>query len=464
MRSNRHFFHSLRVPLVCLVLAVLAGTAHGQPAAPLHLDWDAAWALALEANEDHQAARLEREQANLQVLEAYSYAMPTLNLDGTLNHYFEIPSNPVTMPGELNFANPGQPFTTTFAFAQENTMMASAQLTQPLWLAGKVGLGVRIAKNYREISELGVDVSEQDLRVRLTESFYGVLIANESVDVARMALAQAERHRDRVQHLFDEGMVSEYDLIRARVAVSNLQPQVDEAEMMRALAERGLKNLLAVDLEREIVVDGELEDVILGPDMDFADASQRALDQRLELRQLELQRALYEDQQVVEARSWLWPNFLAGLRWETQAQSNKFDFPDQQFFNGLSAQLIVNIPLFDGLASHRRSQIAEVNIRNTRLQESQLRRGIELQTFQARKGFELAATKLQSALAGRAEAERGHEIAQTRYAEGVGTQLEVLDAQLQLNQSRINVLQAQYDQIVARARYDRAIGRHSTVD
>ncbi|HEB83770.1 MAG TPA: TolC family protein, partial [Bacteroidetes bacterium] len=56
------------------------------------------------------------------------------------------------------------------------------------------------------------------------------------------------------------------------------------------------------------------------------------------------------------------------------------------------------------------------------------------------------------------QARRGMEIAEVRYSEGVGTQLEVLDAQLQLNNANVNVLRAEYNQLMAKAAYDRALG------
>ncbi len=82
-----------------------------------------------------------------------------------------------------------------------------------------------------------------------------------------------------------------------------------------------------------------------------------------------------------------------------------------------------------------------------------------MQVFQSTQSFELASLKLTAALETRSEAEKGYRIATTRYDSGVGTQLEVLDAQLQMNTSRVNVLQAQYDQLVAQAEYDRALGQ-----
>ncbi|MCB2198152.1 TolC family protein [bacterium] len=430
----------------------------------MRVDWDTAWSLAQERNESLSIARADAELSRYRVKEAYSSAMPSVEMNGTFNHYFEIPSNPVTMPGELNFSNPGQPFTVNFQFGQENNVGGSIQLTQPVWLAGKVGLALKVAKDYEKISRLGVQVSREDLRVMLLQSFYGTIIAEEFLQTANDALAQAKRYKKQVQEMFDQGVVSEYDLIRAGVAVSNLKPQVSQAEASHDLAIKGLKSLIGVELDREIEITGDLEVGLAPPSMPYESASQMALENRLELNQLQLQKNLYNYQYEIESRNWLWPNFLVGLRYETTAQSPDMNFAKYRFLNGLGAQVIVQVPLFDGFASKNRAQQAKVNMKKVDLQLKQAKRGIEVQVFQSMREFQRSSEELVAAEENVLQAKKGYKIAQSRYSGGVGTQIEVLDAQLQLNQSKVMLLQAKYNKLVAKAQYDRAIGKDFTLE
>lgn len=473
MTLNKHRTRTrTRVVTVLSALAVFIVGLGASPALlaqetaqdTLRLDWDTAWKMALEKNETLRLAKSEVEKARYRVKEAYSSAMPTVDFNGTFNHYFEIPSNPVTMPGELNFANPGQPFTVNFKFGQENNVNANIQLTQPVWLAGKVGLALKVAKDYARLSRLGVEISREDLRVMLVQSFYGAMLADEYTTVARDAMRQAEKYRDQVNEMYQQGVVSEYDLIRAKVAVSNLRPQVSEAEAQRDLALKGLKNMLGTDVDRPIVIDGDLDMAMTAPEEPYETASNMAQDNRLELQQLELQKRLYGYQYKIESRSAYWPNLLVGLRWETTAQSPDMNFGKYNFLNGYGGQVILQIPLFDGFASHNRAQQAKVNMKKTELQMQQLKRGIKVQVYQALRNYQKSTEELDAALQNVNEAEKGYDIAQTRYSGGVGTQLEVLDAQLQLNRSRVNLLQAKYNLLVNKAQYDRAVGKGFTLD
>lgn len=451
-----------RALFAMLVLTPVVSAAEESVSAPMKVDWDTAWELALERNESLDLARADVQMARYQVKEAYSSAMPTVEFNGTLNHYFKIPTQPVVLPPEFTGA-PG-PTTIDMQFTQENVVSANAQLTQPVWLAGKVGIALDVAREYEKIAKMQVKVSKADLKVQLMQSFYGCMIAERFLETAQDALDQAERYRTQVQQMHQEGVVSEYDLIRAGVAVSNVKPQVIQAEASRDLALKGLKILIGVDLEKPIEITGDLEMGLAPPEMPYENASQVALDNRLELRQLEVQKKLYGYQYKIEKRNWLWPNLLVGLRWDWSAQEPDLDLPSYRMINGVSGQMIVNIPLFDGFASSNRAQQAKVNMKKVDLQLKQAKRGIEVQVFQAMRDYQRASEELIAAEENVRQAEKGHTIAESRYAGGVGTQIEKLDAQLQLNQSKVMLLQAKYNKLVAKAQYDRAVGKDFTLE
>ncbi len=441
-----------------VILLAFAPPAPAQEDSTLHLDWDTAWKLALEHNESLALARDEVAKAKHKVGEAWSSAMPSVEFNGVMNHYFKVPQVIFTIPANTPFNPAPDPIRMKTEFQSPNNVSANVQLTQPLWLAGKIGLGLEAAKTYKQLSETGVRLSRDDLRLNLTRSFYGVILADEAVRVTREALEQAVRHRENVEALYDQGVVSEYDMIRARVAVANFKPRLREAEASRDLAYRALKILIGVDVDRDVEVRGDLDSATEAPPEDYTSASQLALQNRLEFRQLDLQRKLYEIQYKVERRNWLWPNLLAGLRWETLAQSEELDIPRYEFLNGIGGQLILQIPLFDGFASRHRAEQAKINMRSVQRQRVMLERGVKLEIYRALSDWRTSSEDLKAALETQDQARRGMEIAEVRYSEGVGTQLEVLDAQLQLNNANVNVLRAKYNQLMAKAAYDRALG------
>jgi outer membrane protein TolC len=320
-------------------------------------------------------------------------------------------------------------------------------------------VGLDAAKTFRELSTYQLQVSREDLRVSLTRAYYGTILAQEGLRVAKEALEQTEKHLARVKELHQQGVASEYDLIRARVAVSNQRPAVSQAEAGADLAMKGLKHQIGLNMDQVVKLTGELNAAVSAPELSYEEASDFAMQQRVELRQLALQEELYRIEYKVNQRSWLWPNFLAGLRWETSAQSQDLKIGKYEFLGGFGGQLILQIPLFDGFSSHYRAQQSKLDMRNTRLQRSMLKRGIEMEVFDALRSFQRSQEELDAAVESLQQAEKGYSIAQTRYDGGVGTQLEVLDAQLQLNMSKVNLLQAEYNLLMAKVNYDRASGK-----
>ncbi|MFH0766348.1 MAG: TolC family protein [Calditrichota bacterium] len=441
--------------LIITVFITLLSVNLAAPAEPLTLDWNAAWKMALEKSDAILAAGDEWQKANHKVSEAYASAMPTVDFSSSFQHYFEVPSTIFNLP---NFDDPSGPSTRIKTqFGSENNIGLSATLSQPLWLAGKIGLALQAAEDYRELSGLSMGVSKVDLKLNLTQAFYGVLVAEEFVKVSQDALTQAERHRKQAQALFDQGMVSEYDLLRAGVAVANIKPQVIAAEIARDLALKALKSIIGLDVDAEVKLMGSLDQDI-EPPQPYTSALSQALDKRLEFRQLDLQKSLFGIQYEVEKRGVLWPNFLLNLGWQSQAQKDDFKFNKYEFLGGWGATLVMQVPLFDGFASHHRAEAAKVDIRSVSRQREMLERGVKIQVYQALGEFRKASEELKAAEETLGQADKGLSIAELRYREGVGTQLEALDAQMQLTQSKLNVLQAQYSLLISRAAYERAVG------
>jgi outer membrane protein len=452
----------LRLRTGILVLVAVVFMAAQAFAEPIQLDWVKAWKLALERSEQVASARDEIAKADHQIGEAYSAAMPTVDVTGVMQHYFMLPEMIMILPGALmgsgdSTSGPPPDIRLKTKRGTENTANASIDINQPLYTGGKLGIALELAKIYSEISKLGLKVTWEELRLALVRIFYGALLTEEYMAVSNEAITQAERHYRQAQNLFDQGMVSEYDLIRANVAVANLRPQVLEAETARDMAYKGLLHMIGMDIDSEVELTGNLE---ITPEnlLDYDAAVKAAMSNRDEFTQLGLQAEMYEGQYKIEKHSTLWPNVILNMKYETMAQADDMNISKYEFLGGFGGSLIVQIPLFDGFASKHKAETALINKRSVYRQRELLERGVKIQVFEAQGNYRKATERLKAARETLSQATRGSEIAEVRYKEGVGTQLELLDSELQVNNSKVNVLQAQYDLRVAEATFRRAMG------
>jgi outer membrane protein TolC len=273
----------------------------------------------------------------------------------------------------------------------------------------------------------------------------------------RSNLRNAEDNLKNVQLMRKQGIVSEYDELRASVGVENLRPMVIQSETNTNLALDNLRNTLGTPNKEAITLtDGlafsPVDDAVLQR------AEQLVLESNPGLsaakRQIELNGAV-----VNAERSNYLPTIAAFGSYQYQAAKNEFNFSTNDFYKGSQVGLSFSMNIFQGLQTFARVEQAQLEQRKSQEQQVNLERNLKtglnsiLGTLQqARKRVEAQGKTVEMA-------ERGYSIVTTRFLSNAATQLEVNDAQLALTQAKVNRIQAIFDYLVASADLDQLIGR-----
>lgn len=434
-----------RILLATVLSLIVSFTAS---AAPLEIDFDKAMELAKVNNRNLKLLRMEREIADLQVREAYATALPVVNATGSYSQNLWIPIIRVDTPfGSFDFPQ-----------GRTHNYFGSVKLEQPIWLAGKVGIALKIAKIYREISRLGLAQGEADLRMQITQGFYGAILAREYQHLTIETEAQLNKHFKNVQAMYDQGLASEFDKLRAEVELANYQPQVIAAKESWKTAMESLRIMLGLDPTDEIILIGELDEIVPG-EVEVDGAVNNALENRSDYKQLGIQKGILQQQLKLEKRNQFWPNIFFSFEYQRLAQENNLDFNDYFWSEGLIAGVGVQIPLFNGFKTSSKIQQVKVNLKRHAVATQQVEEGIRLEVKTSAWKLEEAREKLKAARKAVQQAEKGYAIAQVRYSNGISTQLELLDARLAETQAKIGELTARYDIIAAQASLRRAIGQ-----
>ena len=129
------------------------------------------------------------------------------------------------------------------------------------------------------------------------------------------------------------------------------------------------------------------------------------------------------------------------------------------FFSDRSFRLDVAWPIFDGLRVKGNLDLAQSQARVAELQLAQTRERVALEAAQARAGIERARALWETQRLNASEADEAFRLATLRFQRGLGTQLEVSDAQLALLTAQTNTIRATYDVYLAAAEQARALGR-----
>ncbi len=446
---SRYFSLIALVFFYAFVLPPLFAQEMGKP---LVLTLDKAIAMALEQNRDILIANQDRSMADAQVGEAWSGALPQLSINGvyTRNILKPVLFIPANTPG-INPTNQ----TLAIDIGSSNAYAMSASLTQPLY-SQKIGLALQIASGYRDYTNQVFRATKQMVIRQTEESFYLVLLAKKMADANRQGLDVVKANYENVEALYRHGTASEFDKLRAEVQLANTEPLVISAENNLALAINSLKNLLAIPLDQDVVLDGEFEFEEL-PEATMTEARNAALSTNPTILSLSLQEKLLEKNVSVEKAGYF-PSLdlVGGYSW--QAQDNTFQFNNYNWAKMLNVGLSLRIPLFDGLRTSSRVEEAEINLQKIRYTKLKAEEGLKIQI----QSKELEMAEAVKRVAGQKknidEAQKAVQIAQTRFKSGVGTQLELLDAQVAMTRAQTNYAQAIYDYLVAKAEWEYAVG------
>jgi outer membrane protein len=444
---------NLLVTAVISFFAFLSSPAIAQEARkPFVLTLDKAISMALEQNRDILIAEQDRLKADAQVGEAWSGALPQLSVSGVYTRNIMKPV--LFIPANTPLLNPTNQ-TAAIDIGSANAYAMNASLTQPLY-SRKIGVALQIASGYRDFTDQMYTATKQMVVREVKKSFYLVLLAKKLVDANRQGLDVVKANYENVQAQYRNGTAAEFDMLRAEVQFANTEPLVISADNNLALAINALKNLLAIPLDQDLILDGEFTFEEL-PEAAMIDSRKAALSTNPMILSLSLQETLLEKNVSIE-RAGYFPSLdlVGGYSW--QAQDNTFQFNNYNWAKMLNVGLSLRFPLFDGLRTSNRVQEAENDLEKIHYTRIKAEEGLKIQIQSA----ELKMAEASRRIAGQEkyidQAQKAVRIAQTRFKNGVGTQLELLDAQVAMTRAQTNYAQAIYDYLVAKAEWQYAVG------
>ncbi|MBN1480490.1 TolC family protein [candidate division KSB1 bacterium] len=411
--------------------------------------------LAFQNNPSYQIALKEVQKARASVTEAYSTIMPQLNTSAAYQHSWEIQES--TIPNFIKIMFPpnfpgleDMPDFVRISFGLENTITLGASVTQPLFLGGAGIAGIKMAGAGARAAERNLEKTRQDLMYNTVSAFYGCLVAKELVKVQEEALQQSQENMEMVRKKFEAGAASKFDLMRAEVNVANTKPDAISARNQYKIALTRLKMVLALPMETEIQVDGEL----LYEDDDFTtktipDYQQMALRSRPELQALEEQKAISRHG-ISLARSNFMPKLFFTTDYSYLGMTNERKLVGVDYSRGFSSAVSLQLPLFTGLKNNKQYHKAKLDHRMMLDTQKQVTDGIIAEVEAVYNTFLEATEKYEAASENADLAQETFRLATMMYEEGTNTQLDVFTAQLGLTSARLNYLSSIYEYQLAR--------------
>lgn len=428
-----------------LVLLALVGVWPSTLAAqtpPRTLTLDDALELAEQTSERVAVAEAGIARADAARALVRSERFPQLfgsaSYDRTLKSEFEGLFDAEPDPGDGDDGGGGDLDFSNLPFGQANVYRIGLSFSQLLFAGGRVRAMASQAAVRRVSAGLALSSARAQSTLDVAEAFYDAALADRLVAIAEDTYAQADRSLKVTEEQRTAGRLSEFELLRARVARDSLRPNVVRARNSRDLAYLRLKQLIDLPLTTDLRLTADLDGPAISPPARFAarlvEAEQPAPPARLAVSQVQNE-VLAADADISIARAERWPSIA--LRSDFGLVDYPASLPDfEDWRQNWTVGLAMSVPIFTGgrikaneALARAAADEARATLRLTEELDALDRASTRSEVDAARAEWEASLSTIEQAL-------RAYEIAELRYREGLSTQLELSDARLQLAQSQ----------------------------
>lgn len=341
-------------------------------------------------------------------------------------------------PTRLNDPDPINNFATTFS------------VTMPIYDRGQIRIGLSQAKLGKDATSFTADRIRQQVIVDVVVSYVRVLMAQEHLGVVNQTLETARANFKIVSSRYRSGFVVKSDILRAEVRIAELEQMRLLAQSQVEIARAALNSAMGVEIERSFHLVTPLRRRSEMPG-DLETWIEKSIKNRPELHRLKLHEAIAEEE-VKKARAAHYPGlFLSG-----SYQINSENFSES--VDNYTVGAILKFNLFSGFGLQAKVHEASAKSREVKAMNRHMELAIRVETRQAFFMARSAYQRIGVAQAAVAQAEEGLRIVRNRYESGLFTIVNLLDAEVALQEARTNYFRALHDFEVAMAQLRLAAG------
>ncbi|MFM7329864.1 MAG: TolC family protein, partial [Bacteroidota bacterium] len=336
---------------------------------------------------------------------------------------------------------------------------------------GSYFVGLQASQALKDLSIRTTEQRVAEVVEQVTKGYYLVVVNRERINLFDKNLVRVETLLNNTTALQKQGFAESIDVDRLRVALNNLRTEREKVSALFALSTDLLKFQMNWPMDKPLELAGDIRDLDPSVDMNGY-AAGFDYQNRPEMRVLEVNRRLQElniSNNYAQAIPTLVaignfgystqsPNVSGLFITNTKLEDNGSVGPDKWYpysFIGVS----LNVPLFSGLQRTYRIQQEKNNLLKIENGIRQVRSGIDLEVRQAQTTYQNALRTMESQRENMKLAENISRVSTIKYEQGVGSNLEVIDAETSLKESQVNYYNALYDALVAKVSLDKAYGK-----
>jgi outer membrane protein TolC len=322
---------------------------------------------------------------------------------------------------------------------------------------GQVFIGLQARKAAIDFATKAAEVTQEQIKSNIYKIYYQIVVGRQQITSIDANIARFDTLLRNTREIFKNGFAEKLDVSKAEVTLTNLRTERLRVDNQLQAGLMGLKLLMGMPANNDLVLTDslsveELKDNIV--------ESSYSYESRKEFQQIMLAKQLGEFN-VKRYRLSKLPTVSLSANYSKNAQRNKFDFFNfsEKWFSSSLIGVNVSVPIFEGFAKQARIKKAQLELQQTENNLGNLKLAIDNQVEVARINMRSALASMDYQQRNMALAQEVYEQTKRKYEQGLGSNIEITNAQTELRVAQNNYYGALYDAIIAKVDYLTATGK-----
>ncbi len=436
--------------LAALPLLMFACSIPGAANDTVRLSRQECVSIALQDNPTIRVADLEVKRMDYSKRETLASVFPNIDFSGAYQRTIKLQTVSMNMGGQTQQFKMGTDNNWNFGFSASMPLV-NAQL----WKA------IQISDTQILSAMEDARASRLDLVNNINKAYYALLLADASRNVIKANYDIAKMNAEIYQKQFEQGTASEYDVLRSSVQVSNVEPELLQADISVKQASLMLKILMGMDHEVTVMPNITLKDMqreMYGYHL----GTERDLSQNTSLRTLDIQTKMLKQSLTAKKFAWI-PTLGISYNMNWNAMSSGNALKNQQFNPHSNVGIALQVPIFNGLGRLNAVKQAQVQVKEMTFQRENLVNNLNMQVDLALDNLNKQVKQISSSEQGMKQAQKAYDIMQKSFEIGAATYLNLRDAEVANTSAQLSYLQAIYNYLVSTSELDTLLGKEDAL-
>lgn len=407
-------------------------------------------AIALQDNQSVKVADLEVKRMDYSKKEVLANLFPSIDFTGAYQRTIELQSMSLNMGGQSQTIKMGTDNNWNFGFSAAMPLVNAS-----LWKS------INLSDTQILQSLESARASRLDLVNNINKAYYALLLAIDSREVIQQNYDLAKLNADIYKKQFEAGTASEYDVLRSSVQVTNVEPELLQADISVKQCQLQLKVLMGIDNAVTLMPTVKLSDMqreMYGYALD----GDRSLSRNTTMRSLELSHKLAEQNVTLQKMAWI-PTLSATFNINWNAMSNGNALKNQTFNPYSNVGVALQVPIFHGGSKLQKLRQAEVQVKEIDLQRETVENSLNMQVELAIDNINREAQQIKSSEEGMKSAGKALEIMQKSFEIGAATYLNLRDSEIANTAAKLAYYQSIYNYLVSTSELDTLLGKEEAL-